>query len=172
MTVGDDLRATVDLSREDGGPDVQKALALLSAIDHPPNETVEQVAGYLDQGWTFVQGDVMLRLDVQPEKRHVEIVWWLPLALWLTADGLGILVYACEAVIAKHGDDVRGWTISGVFDAPGKTSDEVRERSTKAAEIHRRWIPSVEIGPDSDTIYARCTSTVSEVLAAAEAWRA
>ena len=164
--------ANTDRTRPDGGPDVQQALALLSAVDHPPNETVEQVSEYLDQGWTFRQGDVMVRFDVQPAERRIEIIWWLPLALWLTADGLGALVDACNAAIAEHGESVRGWTISGIFDAPGETPEEMHDRSTKAAEIHKRWIPSVDIAPDAGTAYARGTSTVGEVLAAAGAWLA
>lgn len=164
-------RATADRSRADGGPDVQQALSLLSAIDHPPNENVEQVSEYLEQGWTFKQGDVMVRFDVHLDEKRIEIIWWLPLALWLTVDGIGALVYACNAVIAEHGEEVRGWTISGIFDAPGATPEEMRERSTKAAEIHKRWIPSVDIAPDPGSAYARGTSTVGEVLAAAGAWR-
>ena len=156
--------------RDDGGPDVQQALSLLSDIDHPPNESVEAVAEYLDQGWTFIQGDVMVRFDPQPERRYIEIIWWLPLSLWLTVDGLGVLVYACNAVISEYGEDVRGWTISGLFDAPGETNKEMQDRSTKAAEIHKRWIPSVEITPDTGGVYARGTSTVGKVLAAADVW--
>ncbi len=147
--------------------DAPAFLALILAVDHPPNNTEWLVAQEIALGWTFRRGSVFIQLIV--ESGHVEIIWWVPLALWLTADGMGVLLEACEAVIAEYGQAANSWVISGQFDAPGATPAERRERSTKAAEIHKQWISDVEIRPDSESSYARGTSTVGKVIAQARA---
>ncbi len=164
------MKAKVDRRRNDLGSDVQRARVMLAAIDHPPNESDESVARLIDEGWTFAQGDVMIRVNPFPDRKHVEIAWWLPLSQWLTPDGLGVLVEVCEAVIAKYGEEANDWTIGGQFDAPGGSPEEIHERSTKAAEINKRWLPDVEIGPDPNSNYARADSTVGKVIAMAKAF--
>ncbi len=165
-------RATTDRTREDGGPDVQKALSLLSLVPHAPNESVESVGGLLDRGWAFRAGDSMVLLAVQPDREHVEIVWWLPLASWL-GEGMDALIAACEAVLVEYGERVaRSWNIGGLFSAQGETPDELLAASESIARIHTRsWLPSMRITTARDTNFKRGDENLGVLLDAARAWR-
>ena len=166
-------RATTDRTREDGGPDVQKALTLLALVPHAPNESVESVGELLDRGWAFRAGDAMVLLAPQPDRAggHVEIIWWLPLATWL-GEGMDALIAACEAVLVEYGERrARAWNIGGLFGAQGDTPDELLAASESIARIHTRsWLPSMRITRAPDTNYMRGDENLGVLLDAAKAW--
>jgi len=164
------MRVAPDHSRADKGQHVQKARQLLTAVPHTPNDTDESVAELIEQGWVFRVGDAMLYLVPDEAKRHVEIVWWLPLASWLGVEGMGVLIEGCEAVLSEY-RGARGWTMGGTFDAPGDTPEEMLQNSESIANIHKQWLPGVRITRAEGTNLFRAESTIAHILAAARAWR-
>ncbi len=166
-------KAIRDTTREDGGVDVQKALTYLSLLPHSPNESIESVGEIFDRGWTFRVGDAMMWLVPQPDRKHIEIVWWLPLALWTSVAGLEVMIEACEAVLAEYGLEARTWDMGGIFSAQGSTPDELLAASQSIAEIHTRsWIPSLRLTRAPDTNYIRGDDSVAHMLDLSKAWNA
>ena len=146
------------------------AKLLLSGIDHPPKETDETLAEYFERGWVFREGDVLVNLDIRPENRWVEIIWWIPIIRHFTVEGMGCLVGALGRVIETYGPQANSWVASGQFDAPGETNEELLERSMKAANTMKLFIPGVEVRKDTESSLARAKSTVGHLSASAKAW--
>ena len=165
-------KAIYDKTREDGGEDVVLARDLLNDVPHTPNMNTESVGRILDSGWAFRDGDAMVMVVPQPDRKHVELVWWLPMPLWLNVQGMNALLAMCRAVLLEYGPAANDWTVSGTFDAPGDTPEKMQARSREITKIHLQWIPSMKMEEVPHTNYWRGTSTVGEIITAANSWKA
>lgn len=149
--------------------DAKHALDLLSLVPHPPNETEESIKEQIAGGWTFPAGDSLVRIAPQPERKHVEIIWWLPPASWL-GEGMDALIASLAEVVTVYGKEAEEWMAGGIFDAPGPMESDMQRNSKSIAEIHLQWCPTAKVTRAEGTNFYRIDDVLGVALENARKW--